>query len=359
MNENISKYLSFLKSYDGDDITLMEVCGSHTGAIAKSGIKDMISGKIHLVSGPGCPVCVTPSAYIDRLIELSKKPDTVVVTFGDMLRVPGSTSSLSLEKGNGAKVQMVYSPGDTVGLALKSPEKTFVFAAVGFETTIPVYAVLLDRIREKDIKNIKLLTALKLMPPAVESLCRDNARIDGFIAPGHVSVITGSSAFEEVAEKYRIPFGVTGFQPEELVTGIFGTVCLVLNERKRRKEGKPSFKDQLVKNFYTSVVTREGNRAAKEKVNYYFEPGDQVWRGIGKIKNSGLFLKEQFSKYDAGSRNLDEDHKINRKCMCEKVLTGKITPEMCPLFRKECTPLSPQGACMVSTEGSCFQYFLQ
>ncbi len=345
------RYLNELKNYDGREIRLMEVCGSHTAAIGKLGIREVISPKIKLISGPGCPVCVCPSSYIDKLISLAEEGKSIV-TFGDMLRVPGSRSSLYEAKGRGAEVIMVYSPLDIIEAAEREPQKDFVFAAVGFETTIPAYTLLLDEVRQKDIKNIKLLTALKTMPPVIDCLCGMGADIDGFIAPGHVSVITGAGAFYYLAEKYDIPFAVTGFKDDELIAGIWGLLKLV--EGKERFRKRP---EKLVRNFYSCVVTEKGNERAKEKIDEYFKKGEAVWRGIGSIADSGLYLRDEFMVYDAGSRGLFEDRKLNEGCCCDKVLTGRMEPNQCPLFAKTCSPLSPQGACMVSSEGSCYQSY--
>ncbi len=335
---------TYLREYNGRDISIMEVCGSHTAAIAHLGIRNMLSPAIHLVSGPGCPVCVTPSAYIDRLIELAKRPKHCVATFGDLIRVPGSSSSLSEAKGEGADVRMVYSPLDIISMAEQSPDMTFVFAAVGFETTTPVYALLLDSMIEKGIQNIKLLTALKTMPTAIDLLCSEGAVIDGFLAPGHVSVITGSDCFRPLAEKYNLPFCVAGFKGAELLMAIYGLV-------KHCGEG-------IVMNYYPSAVAAEGNLVAQEKVRRYFVETSAVWRGMGEIEASGMELRPEYQKYDAGSTELTEDIKINKGCKCDKVLMGKIRPSECPLFRKLCTPLTPQGACMVSSEGSCYQNYV-
>ncbi len=338
----IEEIKEYLQSYDGEDINIMEVCGSHTDAISKNGIPEMLSGRIHLLSGPGCPVCVTPSSYIDRLIDLSMEPDTVIATFGDLIRVPGSEKSLSDAKGDGAEVLMVYSPMDVIAHAMENPGKNFVFAAVGFETTAPVYACLLDELLEKDIKNVRLLTALKTMPQVIDHLMKNKAPIDGFIAPGHVSVVTGYGIFEPIAQKYGIPFGVSGFSGQELLVAIYGIV---------RSVGSG-----VVKNYYPSVVTKEGNENAKSMVEKFFEPCDATWRGMGEIPGSGRILKQEFSRFDAKSADLIEDNKKNRACRCDQVLMGKLKPYECPLYGKVCTPMTPQGACMVSTEGSCFSY---
>ncbi|WP_051524619.1 hydrogenase formation protein HypD [Pseudobutyrivibrio sp. MD2005] len=342
----ISDVVDFLRNYDGRSLRLMEVCGSHTHAIATHGIRDILSPKIELISGPGCPVCVTPTAYVDRLIELSLMPDTTVVTFGDLLRVPGSKESLNEAKGHGGSVEMVYSPMDVLALASAHPEKNYVFAAVGFETTAPVYTLLLDNAVAKNLKNIKILTALKTMPGAISYLCDNGAMIDGFIAPGHVSAITGADYFNGLAEKYQIPFVVSGFGDKELVIAIYGLVQMVINNQPQ------------VKNFYTSVVDATENKIITSQLNKYFEPADVVWRGMGVIPHSGLVLKKEFARFDAGSVGLDEDNKKNKACRCGEILMGKASPVDCPLFGKVCTPMTPEGACMVSEEGSCFNAYL-
>ena len=340
--EEISSYLS---EYEGRPLTLMEVCGSHTAAIAKFGIKEILSPSIRLISGPGCPVCVTPSAYIDRLIELAKTPDTCVVTFGDMLRVPGSAQSLSEAKGEGAKVAMVYSPMDMLSMARENPQITYVFAAVGFETTAPVYTLLLEEAMAEGVENIRLLTALKTMPAAIDWLLSEGAKLDGFLAPGHVCAVTGSDYFKELAARYEIPFSVSGFGDVELLTAIYGLV-------KMAEQG-----EQGVKNFYPSVVLPEGNEIAQEKMRQFFIPCDAVWRGMGMIPGSGLCLKEEYQRFDAGSSGLVVDKKRNNACCCGQILMGRMEPKDCPLFGKVCHPGRPQGACMVSYEGSCYQHY--
>lgn len=341
---DIKDITEFLRTYDGEELSFMEVCGTHTAAISESGIPSLLSDKIRLISGPGCPVCVTVADYIDRLCELALMENTCVVTFGDLIRVPGSESALQEIKSKGGRIQMVYSPFEIIDLAKQDENTLFVFAAVGFETTTPIYAVLLEKIMENHIQNIQLLTALKTMPAAIDTLCQTGGKIDGFIAPGHVSVITGANAFNPLAEKYGLPFVVSGFQAQELLASIYALV-------KLRGQGK-------VLNLYKSAVTESGNEKAKHLVNKYFEPCDAVWRGIGKIKHSGMALKAEYSRYDAGSRALVNDHVRNKKCRCGEVITGFVSPCECPLFAKACTPENPQGACMVSNEGSCFHYYI-
>jgi len=345
----ISDIVRYLSEYDGPEMNIMEVCGSHTGAIAKNGIPDILSPKLHLLSGPGCPVCVTPSAYIDRLIELACTPGYAVVTFGDLIRVPGSKQSLSMAKGDGADVRMVYSPLDTVELARKEPEITFIFAAIGFETTTPVYALLVDEIMKArhtgELQNVRLLTALKTMPAAIDYICSENAGgVQGFIAPGHVSAVTGYGIFEPLAEKYSLPFGVSGFKAEELLAALYAIV-------RSRGEGR-------VMNLYPSVVSREANPAVSALIDKYFEESDAVWRGMGNIQCSGRLMRREYRELlDMGSEELSEDVKLNKACRCAEILIGKAKPRQCPLYGRVCTPDSPQGACMVSTEGSCYSYF--
>ncbi len=341
--EEISRYL---KQYKGRELTFMEVCGSHTAAVIKYGIKELLSDRIRLISGPGCPVCVTPSAYIDRLIALAKEPNTYVVTFGDMLRVPGSRQSLSEAKGEGAKTKMVYSPMDLLALAKENPGITWIFAAVGFETTAPVYTLLLEEAEKAELSNIKLLTALKTMPKAIEWLLNQGAAPDGFLAPGHVCAITGSSYFNDLAERYRIPFAVSGFKDTELLAAIYGLVRM----SEKHAAG--------VKNFYPSAVEDTANRTAAAKLNTYFTVCGAVWRGMGMIEGSGLCLKEEYRRFDAGSLAITEDTKKNQGCLCGEILMGKKEPGDCPLFGGACTPGKPQGACMVSCEGSCYQHYI-
>lgn len=292
-NMDINTIIKFLGEYDGEPLTFMEVCGTHTAAISESGIPSLLSDKIRLISGPGCPVCVTASSYIDKLCELAEKDNTCIVTFGDLIRVPSATTSLQEIKSNGGRVQMVYSPFEIIDLAQNEPDTTFIFAAVGFETTTPIYALLLDKIIRIGIKNIKFLTALKTMPKAIENLCETGNKIDGFIAPGNVSVITGADEFSPLAEKYGLPFVVSGFNAEELLSSIYALI-------KLKGTGR-------VLNLYKYAVTNGGNTKAKSIVKKYFQPCDAYWRGIGNIKNSGMSIRSEYSFYDAGSKALTDD----------------------------------------------------
>ena len=332
-----------LKEYDGEEIRLMEVCGTHTAAISENGIPSMLSPKIKLISGPGCPVCVTVTAVIDRLVELSLTPGTCVLTFGDLIRVRGTSKSLADAKAEGGRVQMVYSPMETLTLAKENPSTTYVFAAIGFETTTPVYALVVEKAIEEGINNLKLLTSLKTMPEVIRWVVNNGGGIDGFIAPGHVAAVTGGNMFRNLAKELNIPFAVSGFEGKQLIMTIYALM---------KMKGTDGFK-----NLYPEVVTEEGNTKAREQVLKYFTKADSSWRGMGKIPGSGLVLKPEYSSFDAGSYGLDEDN-MPKGCSCDKVLVGKIKPSQCPLFGKSCTPDNAHGACMVSTEGSCYNYFI-
>jgi hydrogenase expression/formation protein HypD len=334
----------FLKQYDGPAVSLMEVCGTHTASISRNGIVRMLSPKIRLISGPGCPVCVTVTAYLDRLVALSLEPSTTVLTFGDLMRVPGGKMNLNDAKAAGGSVRMVYSPLDALRIASADPKTTYVFAAVGFETTAAVYASLLEEAERSMISNFRLLTSLKVMPPVIDWVCANQGGIDGFIAPGHVSVITGCKIYQPLADKYQLPFVVSGFEGEQLLETIYALVKL---------RGRPR-----VVNLYPSVVRENGNLEAQRTIAHYFEPCSAAWRGMGVIPNSGLHLRGEFARFDAGSDGLEEDRSFNTACSCAKVLTGAVTPTQCPLFGRVCTPQTPQGACMVSQEGSCYNYYI-
>lgn len=336
-----AKVIDYLKKYDGREVKLMEVCGTHTASIFKNGIRSLISPKIKLISGPGCPVCVTPTAFIDKCIAYAKKENHVLYTFGDMMKVPGGNGSLSTAKGEGAKVELMFSPLDAILAAQNDPATTYVIAAVGFETTIPTYAVALEEARAAGVKNILLLTALKTTFPAIEWICENEKGIDAFICPGHVSVITGSDAFNDFAAKYHKPFIVAGFEGEHILAVIYEIV-----RQLEKGEGK-------AKNLYRNAVRNDGNPKAKALIEKYFTPGYAMWRGLGNIPGSGMYLKEAYQKYDGGSYGLDEDAVLAPACRCSEVIVGRINPNDCPMFGKACTPTDPYGPCMVSAEGAC------
>lgn len=339
---DIKSILNYLKNYNGKKIKLMEVCGTHTASIVQNAIPSLISSKIELISGPGCPVCVTVSDYTDRLIELAKN-GSVIVTFGDMIRVPGSKYALKDIKSENTDIRMVYSPMQILDFAKNEPDKEFIFACVGFETTTPIYALLIDEMVKQNITNVKLLTALKTMPGVIDKVCSMTDDIDGFIAPGHVCAITGSDAFIPLAQKYNVPFVVSGFEANEILSSIYALVHMA-------DKGE-------VLNLYKYVVKNTRNEEAYKIVHKYFEEYDCAWRGLGIIKNSGLMLKKEYSHFDCGSRELINDYSNNNGCICAKIIIGEKKPRECPLYAKICTPEHPCGACMVSNEGTCFNYY--
>lgn len=341
---NVEQVIRELKEYDGPEVKIMEVCGTHTASIFKSGVRSLISPKIKLISGPGCPVCVTPAAYIDRCIDYAMKEHHVLVTFGDMMKVPGLKGSLSQVKGDGASVELMYSPMEVVEKAKKNPQITYVIAGVGFETTVPAYALTIEEASSQGVKNIKLLTALKTVMPALEWICENEDGIDGFLCPGHVSVIIGSAIYGQLAEKYKKPFVVAGFEPEHILAGIYDIVKQLQPENKS---------ESAVHNLYKNAVKTEGNIKAQEIIARYFEPGSAMWRGLGIIPNSGLYLKAEFEAYDGGSKGLDQDIQLPESCRCGDVIIGRINPNECPMFGQACNPMNPYGPCMVSSEGAC------
>lgn len=334
-----------LKAYDGDEIKIMEVCGTHTSSIFKNGIRSLISPKIKLISGPGCPVCVTPSVYVDKLVEYALQENHCVLTFGDMMKVKGNQLSLTEASAMGGKVKVLYSPLDAIKVAMEHIDTQYVFAAVGFETTTPIYGLLLDEIIKNDIHNLKLITSLKTIAPAISFVCENEEKIDAFLAPGHVSVIVGSDLFQELANKYKKPFVVAGFEGEHILAALY-EILLQLKNKKA-----------IMRNMYTSVVTEEGNKAALSITNQYFEAKDDFWRGIGVIEKSALQLKPEYSEYDAGSTFEEFQESVPKGCKCTDVILGRINPTECPLFSKVCTPLNAVGPCMVSSEGVCGIWF--
>lgn len=348
-NSDIAQKLGeILKSYKGDKVTLMEVCGTHTMAIFKFGIRELLSQDIRLISGPGCPVCVTPGYYINSAIELAGIENVIITTFGDMMRVPGSNSSLLKEKAEGRDIRIVYSPLDSLRIASENPDKRIVFLSIGFETTTPVIALSILNAKDNGIKNYSALTANKTIPEALKLLADDkDIGVNGFLYPGNVSAIIGTGCYEELAKEYKIPGVVSGFEPLDIMQSI---INLVSNINRKK---------YIVENLYSRVVTNEGNRIAQDKMNEIFEPADADWRGIGNIKDSGMKIRDKYSEYDAWKVfGLKPGNAAEPKgCLCGEVLKGKKTPGDCALFNKVCTPEHPVGACMVSTEGTCAAYF--
>lgn len=338
----IREVIDYLKSYNGPQLKIMEVCGTHTASIFKAGIRSLISDKIKLISGPGCPVCVTPTAFIDKCIEYASMDGYELMTFGDMMKVPGSSDSLSEAKGRGAaNIHLMYSPFEALKKAQQHPEKTFVIAAVGFETTAPAYALMLKEAKQKGIRNIRLVTALKTAIPALHWICQNQEDIDGFICPGHVSVITGSTVYDELAAEYGKPFVVTGFEAEHILASLYRIV-------KQIESGKGQ-----TENLYRNAVKADGNAKALQVMDEVYDKGPAMWRGLGVIEESGLYLSEEYAEYDGGSRDLFADMELPAGCSCSDVIVGKVNPDECAMFGKLCTPMKPFGPCMVSSEGAC------
>lgn len=339
---DVKQIIDYLAAYDGRPLKIMEVCGTHTAAIFKNGIRSLISDKIKLISGPGCPVCVTPTAYIDRCIEYASRENHTLLTFGDMMKVPGSSGSLSEAKGNGSvNVDIMYSPFEALEKAAGDPGRTYVVAAVGFETTVPTYAMMVQEAARRGIRNVKLVTALKTVMVALEWICENQEDVDGFICPGHVSVITGSDVYKPLAERYHRPFVVTGFEAEHILASIYRIV------RQIETGGA------AVENLYRNAVKDECNRKAVAIMEEAFETGPAMWRGLGIIEKSGLYLREELAGYDGGSRDLYQDMELPSQCRCGDVIVGRINPDECPMFGRGCDPVKPFGPCMVSSEGAC------
>ena len=326
----------------------MEVCGTHTVSIFRAGLRQMLPEQVELVSGPGCPVCVTPDDYMDRAIAYAEREDVIITTFGDMLKVPGSASSLGEAKAAGADIRIVYSPLDSIQVARENPARKVVFLAVGFETTAPTAAATVLETERQGIGNLYMLSAQKLVPPALRMLMSDpKVHVDGFLLPGHVAVVTGTEVFRFVAEEYHMPGVVAGFEPLQILYALL-RLCRQAASGKAR-----------IENAYGSVVRPEGNPHSREVMEKVYETVDVEWRGIGKIPASGLRMKEEYARFDIGRVvPLDLEHKPRKTaCRCGEVLRGIVTPRECPLFGKACVPTHAAGPCMVSVEGVCAAWY--
>ncbi len=328
--------------------TIMEVCGGQTHSLVKNGILDMLPKEIAMVHGPGCPVCVTPLHLIDKAVYLAEKEGVIMCSFGDMLRVPGSRKSLLEAKAGGADVRILYSPLEAIRIAQQNPDREVVFFAVGFETTAPANALAVLHAQKLGLKNFSLLVSHVLVPPAIENVMEDvDSHIDAFLLAGHVCSIMGYWEYYPLAEKFKIPLIVTGFEPIDLLQGILMAV-------KQLEAGKYE-----VENQYTRAVTEEGNIPAQEIIFEVFEVTDQVWRGMELIPNSGYKIKDKYADFDAVKKfKVDiQEAEENQKCLAGEIMKGIIKPYQCPAFGKECTPENPLGAPMVSSEGACAAYY--
>ena len=340
----IEEARAYLENYDGPDFRIMEVCGTHTHEIFRQGIRRILSPKISLISGPGCPVCVTPVSFIDEAVYLALEKGCTITTFGDLVRVPGSKMSLAGARAKGAKIKVVYAPFDAVKIAQENPEEQVVFLSVGFETTTPSDVIAVKKAMTAGLKNFSILTANKTMPGAYEAMGKS---CDAFLYPGHVHAVTGTQICKDMCEK-GISGVIAGFTGSELLTAL-AVAC------KKHAEGKPFFV-----NCYPRVVKDEGSPAAVAMVDKFMEPCDAEWRGIGTIPMSGMQLRDEYAEFDARKKYGVPDLKPEYKtaCRCGDVLQGKITPNQCPLFGKACNPDHPVGACMVSDEGACSAFYM-
>ena len=329
-------------------IRIMEVCGTHTNAIFRHGLRSLLPEGIELISGPGCPVCVTPAGHVDAFIAAADLDQVIVATFGDLIRVPGSRGSLARAREAGARVEIVYSPMDALQLAQRQPDQMVVFPAVGFETTAPTIAATVLEAERLGLDNFSIIAACKIMPPPLELLLSDpELKIDGLLCPGHVSAIIGADAYQPLAEQYHISCAVAGFEPADIVSGL-----LSLARQIRAGEAR-------VDNCYSRVVTDQGNLRARELTDAVFAVVGTEWRGLGVIAGSGLGLREKYRKFDAFDR-LDlkvESVPEPKGCKCGDILKGRLLPPACPLYGKRCTPLQPVGPCMVSSEGTCAAFY--
>lgn len=347
----IGKAVAQINKSITNDIRIMEICGTHTHQIAKFGIRKLLSPKIHLVSGPGCPVCVTEPGYIDTLIKLLEYENVVIVTFGDLLRVRGSYGSLEEQMTLGKKIITVYSPENVLSLAQSRKDESIVFAAVGFETTAPLYAALIKMAHKQKINNLFLLTSLKRMDPVIKFILgKNNANIDAMLCPGHVAAITGTAPFLPITTDYNIPAVICGFDAMDIIASI-SILC-----RQITGEQPVEFM-----NTYKRCVCDTGNMIALDLINEVFQISDVNWRGIGTIKDSALILNRNYEEYDAlikfGIEIQSSSNLFPNECECGKVLIGEKTPDMCVNFSCKCTPEHPIGPCMISSEGACAVYY--
>lgn len=354
MDSSLVAELSNLLSEIKDQKVFMEVCGTHTMEIGKMGLRDFLGDKVRLISGPGCPVCVTPSKYIDYIYSLAVNKDISIISYGDMLRVPGSRPEISLLQARalGADVKIVYSAIDAIEIASANKNKEYLFLAIGFETTMPSTCILLSEIISKNIDNLRILSLHKKVEPVMKKLIRsDDINIDGFLCPGNVAVIIGEKGFEFLKEENELGV-IAGFSEDEILMAL---ITLLKNSQNHKG---------LLINKYTNFVKKEGNKIAIELVSKYFIEETSLWRGIGAIEKSGFELRDKYKKYDIKIQypleevvNLIEKNSNKYICRCGDILKGKINPKECESFGKICTPTFPLGPCMVSSEGTCGAYY--
>lgn len=343
----IEKLCESIKKTAHQPSVFMEVCGGHTMAIQKFGIPSLLPSTLKLISGPGCPVCVTDTSYIDHITALAQLDNTIVCTFGDLIRVPGSYTSLEREKANGADVRVVLSSLDALKTATENPHKNVVFAAIGFETTAPGTAVAVLEAEKMGLNNFSILSAHKIMPPAMKAIIEGGVKINGYICPGHVSTIAGSTMYEELSRNFGLGCVISGFEPLDILQSIY---MLLLQLEK----GHPKVEIQ-----YKRAVKPYGNEKALNIMNQIFTAEDGKWRGLGLIEKSALELRPQYHKYNAGQKFSVsfKTKEPDKSCICGEILKGKKSPSDCILFAQKCNPENPVGACMVSNEGACQAYY--
>lgn len=350
--EDSGRILEAIQEMELPETRVMEVCGTHTMSIARSGIRDRLPKHVKLISGPGCPVCVTPVGVIDEILRLSQVDGVTLTTYGDLMRVPGSRPGDDLQhrRAMGADVRVVYSPMDALDIAKGEPNRSVIFLGVGFETTAPGTALAVLEAQRQGIENFFLLCLLKQTVPALQAImAQEDVRVDGFLCPGHVSIILGADAFRFLAEEHGLAAVVAGFETADLAAGLYRLLC-------QRRDGTPR-----LENEYTRAVTPEGNTAAQAIIQQVLEPCDDVWRGLGHLPESGWRLRSEFSAFDAALRFgfAPQDKEDTAACRCGDVICGRHGPEECPMFGKACMPEHPMGPCMVSSEGACaaaYQY---
>ncbi len=346
----VKKYAEAIAAITTTPWQIMEICGGQTHAIVKYGIDQLLPSAITLIHGPGCPVCVTDIALIDRAIAIANLPETILCSFGDMLRVPGSKQDLLSVKATGADIRIVYSPLDCLKIAQENPAQEVVFFAVGFETTAPTTAMTIYQAQQKNLTNFSMLVSHVLVPPAMEAiLSSSQCQVQGFLAAGHVCTVMGYTEYEPIAAKYQVPIVVTGFEPTDILQGIY--LCVQQLEKGEAK----------VENQYSRSVNQQGNKYAQTLMQEVFEVGDRYWRGIANIPNSGLTIREKYARFDAQKKfNLQlliKDVRESKDCISGEILQGIKKPHQCPAFGTKCTPEQPLGAPMVSSEGACAAYY--
>lgn len=345
--EKVEALAGLIRKTATKPIRLMEVCGGHTMSIHRFGIPALLPELVELVSGPGCPVCVTSRGFIDHAVALSRRKDVIITTYGDLIRVPGSTTSLDREKAAGADVRIVYSILDALMIAKQNRSKKIVFLGIGFETTAPASAAGIIKAQMAGLFNFSVLSAHKVMPPAMAALIHEGVTINGYIGPGHVSTVTGSHIYDFIPEKFGLGVVISGFEPLDLMQSVLMLV-------RQHESGKPAVEIQ-----YNRVVKPEGNLKAQQMLEEVFEPADDWWRGLGVLPRSGMGIREKYADFDAG-RIFEEDiepTRENKGCICGEVLKGIKKPSECKLFDKVCNPADPVGACMVSNEGACHAWY--